>query len=151
MGSARATINHGRRILLGRCWKSTLSLQEFDFHMRRTWPTHSHIAVAVSGGADSLALALLLASWAKYYKYKLTALSIDHGFRDESASEAEFVQRTLAAHGVDTQIRTLSWNSPPASSQLQELARIRRYEMLTSLCKSLGIRYAVQRPCGSCS
>ncbi|MDQ2801858.1 MAG: tRNA lysidine(34) synthetase TilS, partial [Pseudomonadota bacterium] len=43
------------------------------------------LAVAVSGGADSLALALLAASWAGARGGSTLALIADHGLRPEAA------------------------------------------------------------------
>jgi tRNA(Ile)-lysidine synthase len=45
-------------------------------------------AVAVSGGADSSALALLAAEWAARHGAGIIALIVDHGLRPEAASEA---------------------------------------------------------------
>ena len=45
------------------------------------------IAVAVSGGADSMALALLLADWAAMRGGACIALIVDHGLRPESRRE----------------------------------------------------------------
>ena len=49
------------------------------------------VAVAVSGGADSLCLCLLTDLWAKQNNVDLFALTVDHGLRAESAKEAAFV------------------------------------------------------------
>src|SRR5271154_5359979 len=46
------------------------------------------LAVAVSGGADSLALALLADRWARAQGGVLTALTVDHRLRPESGAEA---------------------------------------------------------------
>jgi tRNA(Ile)-lysidine synthase len=46
------------------------------------------IAVALSGGSDSMALALLAADWAKSSGVRIVALTVDHGLRPESAAEA---------------------------------------------------------------
>ena len=59
-----------------------------------------HIAAAVSGGADSLALALLLHDWARPLGGRVTALTVDHGLRPAAAAEARFVARTLGSTGV---------------------------------------------------
>ena len=67
-----------------------LSDAEFDRLMAALdlRPAPDRIAVAVSGGSDSLALVLLAASWAERHGIELTALTVDHGLRQESASEA---------------------------------------------------------------
>ena len=49
---------------------------------------YQHVAVGVSGGVDSLALCLLAHSWGKENGVKITALTVDHGLRKESAREA---------------------------------------------------------------
>ena len=46
-----------------------------------------HIAVGVSGGPDSMALAYLLNKLIKYKKGKLTAIVFDHGIRYNSKIE----------------------------------------------------------------
>ena len=53
------------------------------------------VAVAVSGGADSLCLSLLFKKWADKNKIKLFAFTVDHGLRPESAREAEGVHQQL--------------------------------------------------------
>ena len=51
--------------------------------------TDDVIAVGVSGGADSLALSLMLKDAGK----KVVALTVDHCLRKESAKEAEYVAK----------------------------------------------------------
>ena len=46
------------------------------------------IAVAVSGGADSLALTMLANNWAKINKINLLTFTINHGLRPESLKES---------------------------------------------------------------
>ena len=53
------------------------------------------IAVAVSGGADSLCLTLCLNSFCKKNGIKLLALTIDHKIRKESTAEAKKVHSFL--------------------------------------------------------
>ena len=55
------------------------------------------IAVAVSGGGDSMALCILLSEWAKDKQQKIVALTVDHGLRKNSAEEARKVSNWLAA------------------------------------------------------
>ena len=51
----------------------------------------SRLAVAVSGGPDSLALALLAHEWAAARGATVAALTVDHGLRDGSDAEAAAV------------------------------------------------------------
>ena len=64
----------------------------------------AHLAAAVSGGADSLALALLLRDWTGSQGYRLTALVVDHGLRAESAAEARRTLRVLRQQGVPARL-----------------------------------------------
>ncbi len=91
------------------------------------------IAVAVSGGADSLALALLLHDWASARGGAVTALTVDHGLRPEAAAEARFVARTLRPLGVAQQ--TLRWRGAKPESNISAIARQARYDLLTRCCR----------------
>jgi len=59
------------------------------------------IAVAVSGGRDSLALALLAQEWAQARAGRAVGLIVDPGLRPESTHEATTTHRLLARHGLD--------------------------------------------------
>jgi len=54
------------------------------------------LAVAVSGGADSLALALLAHAWARTQGGSVLALLVDHGLRAESRAEVCQTRARLA-------------------------------------------------------
>ncbi len=97
------------------------------------------IAVAVSGGADSLALAMLLHDWASARGGAATALTVDHGLRPEAAAEARFVARTLAPLGVVQQ--TLRWRGAKPQSNVSAAARRARYGLLTRCCARRGLLY----------
>ena len=58
------------------------------------------VAAAVSGGADSLALALLAAPWAAMRGGSLVALIVDHGLNDGSAAAADRALGWLAGRGI---------------------------------------------------
>src|SRR5215471_10604463 len=66
------------------------------------------IAVATSGGPDSLALAILADRWARRQGGEVWALTIDHRLRPESTAEAEQVAVWLTARGI--RHRTLVWD-----------------------------------------
>ena len=96
-----------------------------------------HIAVAVSGGADSLALTLLAHDWARQKGGSVTALSVDHGLRPESALEVKQVAHWLAARGIEH--RVLNWSGVKPKSGLQAAARNARYDLLGQWCRDAGV------------
>jgi len=96
-----------------------------------------HIAVAVSGGADSMALALLGHQWARDSGGRMTALSVDHGLRAGSDHEAEQVGRWLEALGIEH--RVLTWGGVKPGSGVQAAAREARYSLMAATCRQAGI------------
>lgn len=84
----------------------------------------TRIGLAVSGGADSLAL-LLLAHHA--WPDRIAAATVDHGLRPEAAEEAAYVARICAALGVPHQTLTPTM---PIKGSLQAAARVARYHLL---------------------
>ncbi len=90
------------------------------------------LAVAVSGGADSLALAVLADEWARHRGGRIVALTVDHGLRLEAAEEARQVGRWLRRLGIPHHI--LHWRGRKPKANLQAAARAARYELLTRWC-----------------
>ena len=94
--------------------------------------------VAVSGGPDSLALAFL----AKIYSVKNNILSkfliVDHKLRDESTKEAKTIKKLLKQHSINVKI--LTWKGKKPSSNIQSLARKKRYELLCQECDRLKVK-----------
>jgi tRNA(Ile)-lysidine synthase len=95
------------------------------------------LAVAVSGGRDSLALALLSRDWVRARKGDVLALIVDHGLRPEAQIEALAAQAILAEHDIDAAI--LRWIGDKPSTGLQSAARRNRYRLLRSECRRRGI------------
>lgn len=93
------------------------------------------VGVAVSGGSDSLALLLGLSRWAETRRGAVFAATVDHGLREGSAREAEFVAKTCAALGVAHQI--LHWDGKSDSRNLQDAARQARYGLLADWARGL--------------
>ena len=50
------------------------------------------IALAVSGGSDSIALLYIASIWSKKYQYELHIFSVDHNLRPESKQELQFIK-----------------------------------------------------------
>lgn len=90
-----------------------------------------HAAVAVSGGPDSMALALLAQRWAASRGVAVTALTVDHGLRPDSAGEAAAVGQWMSARGLRHEI--LVWRGGPRGN-LQASARQARYRLLDDWC-----------------
>ena len=95
------------------------------------------LAAAVSGGADSMALAALADAWAKARAGSVLALIVDHRLRPESAREATEAAAELTARGVATRVLTLTGLAH--GSGLAERARAARYVALTETCRNEGI------------
>ena len=104
-------------------------LEEFDFLQGQK---KLNIAVAVSGGADSLALTLLLKEWCDAHGVTFVALTVDHGLRPESAQEAASLHTLLESLGIKHHI--LTWEGAKPTSALQEKARSKRYDLLEDWC-----------------
>ncbi len=95
------------------------------------------LAVAVSGGADSLAVVLLADRWARALGGRVTALTVDHGLRPESESEARQVAAWLAARGIAHHI--LPWREAKPATAIQARARLARYRLLGQWCRAHGV------------
>ncbi|QDX27625.1 tRNA lysidine(34) synthetase TilS [Sphingomonas suaedae] len=85
----------------------------------------ARIALAVSGGADSMAMLLLAAA---ALPGRVVAATVDHGLRPEAAQEAAMVARVCALIGVPH--ATLSLAAPISGSNIQSQARAARYDAL---------------------
>jgi tRNA(Ile)-lysidine synthase len=95
------------------------------------------LAAAVSGGADSMALALLARNWVRQHHGTIYALVVDHGLRSESEQEARTTVSRLSSLGVSSTLMTIT--TLRRGSALAERARIMRYEALSAACRSAGI------------
>lgn len=91
---------------LGTPKMSPLCAEEFADLITALGPfgAEPHLAVAVSGGPDSLALAVLATEWAASVRGMVTALILDHGLRREAFSEAEKAAGRLLELGVRARI-----------------------------------------------
>lgn len=94
----------------------------------------SNIAIAVSGGPDSIALAMLLNEYAKSHNITCHCLIVDHKLRCESTSEAQLVKLQLENLGFICKI--LTWNEAKPNSNIHESARKARYKLMTEYCKA---------------
>tara|TARA_R110001583_G_scaffold91955_4_gene234245 strand:- start:86651 stop:88195 length:1545 start_codon:yes stop_codon:yes gene_type:complete len=99
------------------------------------------LMVAVSGGADSMALAILAAGWCADHAGKLVAVTVDHGLRADAAGEAQWVKRQLAKYGITHM--TLRWTGLKPGAAIQQEARAARYRLIDDLAGELGILHVL--------
>ena len=90
------------------------------------------IAVGVSGGADSMALALMAAEQLTHLGKKIVALTVDHGLRPTSADEAQYVAQVMAKFGIEHHI--LHWEGEKPTTGVEEVARQARYRLIRDWC-----------------
>ena len=95
------------------------------------------LAAGVSGGADSVALALLADAWARERGGELLALVVDHGLRTGSGEEAAETARRLAAQCIAVQVLTIQGLARGAA--LAERARTARFRALVETCAQAGV------------
>jgi tRNA(Ile)-lysidine synthase len=92
------------------------------------------LAIAVSGGPDSVALLHLAAA---RWPGQVTALTVDHGLRPESAAEAESVVRQCRGAGIP--VEQLRWDGEKLAANLADAARAARYRLMGEACARAGI------------
>ena len=94
-------------------------IAEFTRLMDRLGPFEPapRVAVGVSGGADSMALCLLLKAWTDSRNGSLLALTVDHGLRQNAADEAMQVGSWLKARGIGHDV--LRWDGAKPASGIQ--------------------------------
>lgn len=90
------------------------------------------IALAVSGGSDSLAMMYLVEEWAKACSHapQLFIISVDHGLRPEAVGECAFVAAWSKALGLAHV--TLRWGGLKPKTGVQAKARSARYDLMSA-------------------
>ncbi len=114
-------------------------IQTFGAAMAASGPFESapRLAAGVSGGADSMALAILADAWARARGGSLLALTADHGLRPESGQEAATTAERLRGLGIAARVLTIA--DLPYGPGIAERARAARYRILREACAEQGI------------
>lgn len=94
---------------------------------------NSRIAVAVSGGLDSICLL----HWLAELKLDLVVLHVNHGLRRMAETEAEYVRKISADMNIPCKV--FRWHGDKPASNLESAARDARYRLMTDYCKENGI------------
>ena len=116
-----------------------LDSREFERLMAPFAPFEARpeLAVAVSGGRDSLCLALLADRWARERDGRAVAFIVDHGLRVEAAREARETCELLRGQGIEAHV--LTWTGPKPATGVQQAAREARYRLLRDACRQRGL------------
>jgi tRNA(Ile)-lysidine synthase len=94
------------------------------------------LAVALSGGGDSVALTLAAARWAKVAGRPLLVLTVDHGLQPQSRAWTEACAARAAALGAG--FRALRWEGEKPSRGLPAAARVARHALLADAAREAG-------------
>ena len=97
-----------------------------------TFEKNPSVAVAVSGGPDSMSLLFLVNAFIKYKKGNLIALIVDHRIRKNSKEEAKYISTYLDKNNINSQILIVDKNN--VSKKSMKEARYNRYNLLTDFC-----------------
>ena len=101
-------------------------------------PAAAPLAVALSGGGDSLALLHLARAWADHAGRRLVALSVDHGLQPASQGWSRFAAERAARLGVPHRI--LTWLGEKPARGLPAAARAARHALLADAARAVGAR-----------
>ncbi len=111
-----------------------ISAADFNTAMSgRPFEPQPTVAVAVSGGADSMALLRLMHAWVQPHGGKAIALTVDHGLRAAAKGEARQVRAWCKTLGIEHHI--LMWTGDKPTNRVLEIARTARYDLLQNWCR----------------
>lgn len=96
------------------------------------------VALALSGGGDSMALLDLAVAWAKARGRRLLALTVDHNLHPDSADWTRFAAEAARAAGADW--RGLAWGRARGGPGVPARARAARHALLAEAAREAGAR-----------
>lgn len=105
-----------------------------DARLRRN--VEAPLAVALSGGGDSVALLTLAADWARANGRRVLALTVDHGLNLESRDWSRQCETVARAAGADW--RELRWTGDKPGTGLPAAARKARHALLADAARAAG-------------
>lgn len=98
-----------------------------------------NIAVAVSGGGDSMALSHMVCEWASTHDKHAHLLTVNHNLRDDARDEAEQVAKFVSQFPNSIH-EILTWNyDVKPDTAVMEQARNARYALMADYCTNNNI------------
>lgn len=116
----------------------TLDIHDFETILKGFPVEGGSVAVAVSGGPDSMALLWLL-SQQTAYDFTAHALIVDHGLREDAQEEADAVRQVVSGW-PNVEPHILRWEGAKPEAAVQEEARNARYGLMADYCYAHGIQ-----------
>lgn len=108
--------------------------QEFQNLLRKCGVESGNVGVAVSGGSDSMALLIM----AQKVLGKIVAITVDHGFRKDSAMEAKLVGERIKHLNIKHVIATIKVN---ITTRIEETLREKRYFELNRIAREYNLQH----------
>lgn len=113
--------------------------QAFDRHLDPA--ADQPLAVACSGGGDSVAALLAAKAWADAAGRRVVVLHVDHGLQAQSGAWADAVADLAARIGCE--LRKLAWRGEKPVQGLAAAARCARHALIADGARACGARVVV--------
>jgi len=118
---------------------TSLTARVLDTIRRRGWLHGGEVVlVAVSGGADSVALLDVLFSLRDALRLSIEVAHVHHGLRAEADADAEFVRRLAASLGAPFHLERVAVRREPPWEGLEAEARRARHAALLARAAAVG-------------
>jgi len=107
--------------------------KKFEKHFK----LNENFIVAVSGGPDSLALCFFSKIYSIKKNLKVKFFHVDHKLRNNSTNEAKFLK--ILFKKLHSNLEILTWVGKKPKSNIQSVARNKRYSLMINKAKKLKI------------
>lgn len=108
-----------------------------DLKIDTAWGADDDIALALSGGIDSMVLYHLLTNEYKHTYKKLTVIHVNHNVRTASKEEAVYIKKMTCEDDVRCETTVLNFTDGFS----QDSGRVKRYEYFSSVLEDLNIKF----------
>ena len=104
-----------------------------------SYVNHDRIALAVSGGRDSMALMCLVYRWKAHLalNIEIEVITVNHNLRKAAEDECRFVQKIAKDYGFRHKV--LTWEHEYIETSIQEKARNARYQLMLDYAREENI------------